>query len=372
MSIRTTLPCYVAVPVRNEEERLPHLVASLTAQTERLSGATLLLNNCTDTSESVAEDLAQRYPDLHLHVASVTLSPEHANVGRARRMAMDLAFERLGGRGLILTTDADTVLAPDFAASIRDEITRGADAVGGRVQLHPRDRQALSRGVRRLFLLDIGYRRAVELLADCIDPEPSDPYPRHHQHFGAAMGVTAEWYARVGGLPPHPNNEDVAFYQAIREAGGRFRHSLDARAFTSARRDGRAPYGMADALNEWDDQADQGITPTVPDASSLECRFRLRADVRRAWSRRNPDRIACIASQARCSSGTVADLLDASPSASASVARAERLLFGKLPLSVAPIDDSLSGLRSRLVELSQRSTRRRPTPLAFHTSRRGA
>ncbi len=371
MSIRTTLPCYVAVPVHNEEERLPHLVASLAAQTERLSGATLLLNNCTDASESVAEDLARKHPDLHLHVVSVTLSPEHANVGHARRMAMDLAYERLNGRGLILTTDADTILAPDFAASIRDEIARGADAVGGRVQLHPRDRQALPRGVRRLFLLDIGYRRAVERLADCIDPEPGDPYPRHHQHFGAAMGVTAEWYARVGGLPPHPNNEDVAFYQAIREAGGRFRHSLDARAFTSARRDGRAAHGMADALNEWDDQADEGITPTVPDALSLERRFHLRADVRRAWSQRNANRIACIASQAGCSSGIVADLLAASPNASAAAARAERLLCAGLPLSLAPIDDALSDLRSRLFESSKRPTLR-PTPTAFHTSRRAA
>ncbi len=375
MSALSTPPCHVAVPVHNEEARLGALIDSLASQTHPVSGVTLLLNNCTDDSESVARRLAAQHSALSLRVENVILPPERANVGCARRMAMDLAYERADGRGLILTTDADTVWAPDFVQGMQTEIARGADAVGGRVQLHPADRCALSRGVRRLFLLDIGYRRMTERLADYIDPEPADPYPRHHQHFGAAMGVTAEWYARVGGLPTHPSNEDVAFYQAIREAGGRFRHSLRARAFTSARRDGRAPQGMADALSEWDDQADSGVTPTVPDAASLERRLRLRADVRRAWIRRNPDRVSCIASQVSRSCGVVADVLNESPSASAAAARAERLLFDALPVTVAPIDEVLEGLRDRLDALQRPTASHRPLPalyLTFQPSARAA
>ncbi len=372
MSFFSASPCHVAVPVHNEEARLRSLVASLAAQTQAPSGVTLLLNNCGDQSEAVAHRLQSDYPDVNLHVTHVTLPAERANVGHARRMAMDAAYERLGGQGLILTTDADTVCAPDFVQAMHREIGRGADAVGGRVQLYPHDRRALSPGVRRLFLLDIGYRRMVERLADRIDPEPGDPYPRHHQHFGAALGVTAEWYARVGGLPPHPSNEDVAFYQAIREAGGRFRHSLEVRAFTSARRDGRAPQGMADALTEWDAQADTGVTPIVPDAASLERRLQLRADVRQSWTRRNPDRIACIAAQACCPSGIVADLLNESPSASAAAARAERVLFGRLPSTSAPIDQALEELRDRLDELQRSPFRLYSAHATFHSTARAA
>ena len=31
-----------------------------------------------------------------------------------------------------------------------------------------------------------------------------DPWPRHYQHFGASLAVTADAYRRAGGLPPVP------------------------------------------------------------------------------------------------------------------------------------------------------------------------
>jgi len=37
-----------------------------------------------------------------------------------------------------------------------------------------------------------------------LDPDPADPLPRHHQHFGASLAVTVDAYRRAGGLPSMP------------------------------------------------------------------------------------------------------------------------------------------------------------------------
>ena len=87
------------------------------------------------------------------------------------------------------------------------------------MQLFPEERSRLAPHARRLLLLDVGYRRHLEALADLLDPDPHDPFPRHHQHFGASLAVTPALYAHVGGLPLLPSDEDVVLYRAIRRGG---------------------------------------------------------------------------------------------------------------------------------------------------------
>ena len=253
----------VAVPVRDEAARLPALVASLARQ-RRLDGrpladghaeVLLVLNNCTDGSAAVARALAARHPRLRLRVAEVTLPPARANVGTARGLAMDAAAARLRavGRpgGLVLTTDADSCVAPDWIAATEAEVAAGADAVGGRICLLPRERAALPPSVRRSLVLDIGYRRALERVHALYVPAPHDPFPRHHQHYGASLAMTADAYAAAGGVPAVASNEDVGLARALVRSGARLRHSYRVRVWTSARTVGRAPAGMADALAAW-------------------------------------------------------------------------------------------------------------------------
>jgi hypothetical protein len=127
--------------------------------------------------------------------------------------------------------------------------------VGGRILLEPEERAALPANVQRLFLLDVGYRRALEELRSLYAPEAADPFPRHHQHYGASLAVTAAAYAKAGGMPLKRTSEDAALYRAIVASGGRFRHSNRVRVRTSARVLGRAQGGLADALGRWRDQA---------------------------------------------------------------------------------------------------------------------
>lgn len=274
----------ITVPVRDEAARLPVLVEALAAQRALGGGALprdtyevlLLLNNCRDGSAACARRLQRRHPSLRLHVLEAELPPSEAHVGRARQILMDTAcrrFRALGRpRGVILSTDADSAPALDWVAQTLAEVARGADGVGGRVQLFPAERAALRPAVRRLLLLDVGYRRFAEALFDLYVPNAHDPWPRHHQHFGASLAVTAAGYARAGGLPAVPSSEDVALYRAVREAGGRFRHSDRVRVYTAARASGRAQGGMAAALSEWEAAVMKGQPVRAESAARIEQR----------------------------------------------------------------------------------------------------
>ncbi len=276
----------VVVPVRNEEARLPSLIVALANQRDLSDTALdptsyellLLLNNCTDRTGAIARELQQQLPRLQLHFVEIAFAPHEAHVGRARQWLFDLAFHRFRfnqrPHGLILTTDADSCPAPDWIAQTEAEIINGVEGVGGRVLLEPAEQAAMPRAVRRLFLLDIGYRRALEEMRGLYAPELHDSFPRHHQHFGGSLAVTAAAYGRAGGMPLRRSSEDVALHQAIIESGGKFRHSYGVRVYTSARASGRAEGGLADAINWWQRQALDRAPVMVENASAADARLR--------------------------------------------------------------------------------------------------
>lgn len=275
----------VVVPVRNEEERLAGLIEALAGQRD-LPGnpfapasyeVLLLLNNCTDGTAEVARALQRSHPGLHLHFAEIAFPSPDAHVGKARQALFDAAIQRFQflrrPQGLILTTDADTRPSFDWIARNEAEIGRGVDAIGGRILLEPDELAALPAGVRSLFLLDIGYRRALEEMHSLYAPEAHDPFPRHHQNFGGSLAVTAEAYRRAGGMPLRRSREDVALSHAVVRSGGLLRHSPTVRVYTSARMVGRAECGLADALGWWNSKAQSESPVVVETATAAESRF---------------------------------------------------------------------------------------------------
>lgn len=275
----------VVIPVRNEQAVLPCVIAALAAQRD-LQGLALdahqyevllLLNNCTDATAAVAESLQHRFPRLALHVAQVAFATHEAHVGRARQLLFDVAFQRFERlnrpSGLILSTDADSRPAPDWIAQNVLEIAAGVDGVGGWISLDRIERAELHTGVRRLFSLDVTYRRALEELRSLYAPQAHDPFPRHHQHFGASITVTAAAYGRAGGMPLRASSEDVALYQAVLASGGRFRHSFRVRVVTSARMVGRAQRGLAEAIQAWNGQVGAASPVLVEPAHAAEERL---------------------------------------------------------------------------------------------------
>ena len=76
-------------------------------------------NNCTDQSASLARKLGGGL-SLDVRVVEARLPPAAAHAGNARRAAMDLAeawlVEAGEKDGVILTTDADSQVAPNWIA----------------------------------------------------------------------------------------------------------------------------------------------------------------------------------------------------------------------------------------------------------------
>ena len=129
----------VAVPVKDEEARIEACLASLAGQVEvdfADLAVVLLLNNTTDDTVERVRALAGQLP-FALHLNQVELPEGYANAGWARRLAMEAAADLASSDGLILTTDADTLVETDWVVANRREIEAGVDAVAGYVMADP-------------------------------------------------------------------------------------------------------------------------------------------------------------------------------------------------------------------------------------------
>ncbi len=304
----------VIVPAKDEAQTIVTTLTALANQTcldgqplnPRTYEIIVLANNCSDESATIARQFAQQHPDLVLHVAEVTLPPDLAYIGHVRKMLMDEAALRLmsvgRSRGVIASTDGDTIASPTWIAAILHEIGSGVDAVGGRILTDRHSRQALHPQAKSHFLQEVGYRSLVAQVEFRLDPDPYDPLPRHYQHYGASLAVTAEMYAKAGGIPPVRTPEDEAFYQSLLRVDARFRHSPLVQVTTSARVSGRSPVGLAAQLRNWTELS-AGSTLKVAPAAAIVGWFRSRHKLRSIWqqllfdSKISVDEVEPLASQ---------------------------------------------------------------------------
>ncbi|MBW4663639.1 MAG: glycosyltransferase [Chroococcus sp. CMT-3BRIN-NPC107] len=286
----------VIVPVRNEAQTLKATLSALTYQIDlngnklnwRRCEVILLANNCSDNSAEIARHFARWHPKLVLHVVEITLSPAEAYIGKVRQILMDEAYRRLVylGRkqGIIASTDGDSQVRPTWVAANIAEIAAGADAVGGRIYTTKSDRASLNNYAKACYLREVGYRFLIAELEDYIDPDPYDRFPRHYQHYGASLAVTAQMYQQAGRLPAVRTPEDVAFYQALLRVNARFCHSLLVKVITSARQTGRATLGLANQLNQWTTMGIDGQPFLVEPVNAIALRLQVRHQLRILWS----------------------------------------------------------------------------------------
>jgi glucosyl-3-phosphoglycerate synthase len=247
------LRAVVVIPARDEQERIGACLRALADQ-RGLGGGTfeviVVLDGCSDASARVVEAFAARDPQLALHVVEL---PRAEGVGRARGLGMDLACSRLLGlgrpEGLIASTDADTVVAPDWLACQLDMAGGGAHAIGGAIELDDVE----ARGLSDSALVEREQRaqqRMRTLLS--IEPARDGVASEHHQFSGASLALTAQAYRACGGLPIRAALEDEALELELRRVGIPIHRSAAVRVRTSARIDGRAPRGLARDLERSD------------------------------------------------------------------------------------------------------------------------
>lgn len=311
----------VVVPVRNEADHLHQTLDALRNQ-QYSDGSVvpypdyevlLLANNCTDQSYELARQYQRCFPDFPLHVATIWLTPDKANIGHVRRLLMDEACRRLlttGNRlGIIASTDGDTVVDRHWISQTIAEIERGSDAVGGRILTNRRNRltreaptvgeQECPDAVRRYHLLDVMYRHLVARVEAILDPAPNDPWPRHFQHFAASLAVTCATYLKAGRLPEVVCMEDEAFYQALLRVDAKIRKSPLVKVVTSTRTQGRVAVGFSWQLNQWAAMTTTRQLPLVEGADVVLSRFRYRRQLRDCWqTMAHTDQRACLLTMA--------------------------------------------------------------------------
>ncbi|MFI5615604.1 glycosyltransferase [Amycolatopsis sp. NPDC051903] len=217
----------VVVPARDEAALLPGCLAALDLSLSRLPAGigrvvVVVADRCADKTAAIARRSG----------AHVVPNTEFTTIGAVRDLGCRTALAALPAHEpskiLLLNTDGDTEVAGAWAERHLARARRGWHASAGPAQLSepfPGTRDAAAR-----------YRGIVAR------DKPNV--------YGANLAVRADAYRAIGGFGPIATGEDHALWQRLGEAGFRRCHEPAARVFTSPRRQGRAPGGLAALLWE--------------------------------------------------------------------------------------------------------------------------
>jgi hypothetical protein len=149
--------------------------------------------------------------------------------------------------GVILTTDADSQVAPKWIAENLAAFEAGVEAVLGRIDLDE-DGELLPAALHLRGELEDRYEQLLTELSWLLDPLEHNPWPHHATISGASLGISRTAYCRVGRLPRVALGEDKALIALLSRRDARIRYSPTVHVTTSGRTNGRAPGGVADTL----------------------------------------------------------------------------------------------------------------------------
>lgn len=218
----------VVIPARDEEVSIAASLRAVGVAADRLglpARVHVVLDRCVDRTHEAVRRAATPLPVVVVHGTG-------SSVGAARALGVDLATHGSPpGTTWIASTDADSIVPPDWLVTHVTLADAGVDAVVGTVEV-------VDWSVRPASLQEL-FRRQYDLARG--------PAPVH----GANLGVRLEAYRLAGGFLPLACGEDEALVDAIRNAGRPVAYTTAGRVTTSARLDGRARGGFADTLSAW-------------------------------------------------------------------------------------------------------------------------
>ncbi len=241
----------------------------------------------------------------------------------------------------LLTTDADSVLAPDWLLK-NEAAFDTADLIAGYAK-----RGSRSRDERRDELE--AYLESLHDVRRRIDPIGYDAPVSHPYTSGASLGITLAAYERIGGMPALPFGEDAAFVDYARLAGLRVRQDKAVRVRTSGRRRGRAVNGLAAALKASDEDAKFGIPSLLENPWDACQHYAQQAFSRAAYPRLLSESDAVRhAAAAGLPPETVVSAWDEASSADAFVMRVVPVAATKKPVTLNVARDLLLEIEANL------------------------
>ena len=362
-------PSAVAIPARNESDRIVACLQALDVQVgARLDHIVVVVNNSTDATAARARCFPA-HPATRIHVLERDLPPCQANAGHARHLAMEAAFGLVGPHGILLTTDADGEVDPDWLSATMAALRGGADAVAGWVELDAAGHAQIPQSLHDDDARECAYDALCDEIHARLDPDAADPMPRHTQNSGASIAVTAAAYRRCGGIPDVSVGEDRAFIAALRRVDARVRHAPEVHVVVSGRTEGRSPGGMADTIRRRLIVPDAFLDDRLEPATDCVRRARLRAALRRSYD--DPAHaIAPVACQCGLSEADIAAAIRApyfgmawdTIEAAAPVLRRQRVAVTDLPIQMEVATAIVAALR-QAPTVSDRGDRSGSRPL---------
>lgn len=287
----------IIIPVKDEEEYIVKTLSSFAVQVDiygqaidrNLFEILILANNCSDTSVDLIKKFNLDNPGLNVYLEERTLIKAQANIGYVRRKLMECAYGRLikNGGGVIMTTDGDTSVAPDWLHQTSLEIEKGADAVGGRILLYDDEFENMDESIRLHHVKDEKYHLLIAELEAKILNCNFDPTPRHHQHFNGSFSITTDCYERSGGVPIVEQLEDCAFFERLKTIDAKVRHSCNVTVHTSARCVGRTKVGLSYQLGLWKDLGESVDDYLVESCDSITMRLTQKKSLMKIWNMKN-------------------------------------------------------------------------------------
>ena len=155
----------IAIPVRDEERRLPAALDALAKAMRTVPRAgcvVFVINDTTDSSAEVIEQWSQRERVSTL-VVEVAFAAAIRNAPHARRLALDIAA-RAVPQGALFTSDADTRVGEAWIDRGLQAIAAGKDLVCEDVLLDEEELAALPARVREVGDAERAYFELCDLL----------------------------------------------------------------------------------------------------------------------------------------------------------------------------------------------------------------
>ena len=186
-------------------------------------------------------------------VGPVELQKKWAGVGLARKSGMDEALRRFNllekPNGIIVSLDADTLVAKNYLIEIEKHFARFPKNVGATISFQHQTEGLSEKQLKGILLYEkylLYYKNALRFIG----------YPNPLFTVGSAFAVTADGYLKRGGMTRRQAGEDFYFLQTLAQIGT-VGEITTTTVFPSARESDRIPFGTGPAIAKWmNDESD--------------------------------------------------------------------------------------------------------------------
>ena len=180
-------------------------------------------------------------------VGPIELQKKWAGAGLARKSGMDEAVRRFNllekPNGIIVSLDADTLVAKNYLVEIENHFKQNPKNVGVTISF---EHQTKGLEQRQLDGIQF-YEQYLEYYKNALG---FAGYPYSMFTVGSAFAVTADAYVKRGGMNRRQAGEDFYFLQNLVQLG-KVGEITTTKVYPSARLSDRVPFGTGPILQKW-------------------------------------------------------------------------------------------------------------------------